>query len=86
MINHEHFRAEVDADAISATRKKTSLDAMLLELPPEEAHQLRVEFIAIISAVKEMCARGEDFQSIRDFVRTRLEQNQMDWKRLHGVS
>ncbi|TIL84652.1 MAG: hypothetical protein E5Y73_32330 [Mesorhizobium sp.] len=73
------------ADAIPAMREKTSLDAMLLDLPPEEAHRLRVEMIAIIAAVKEMCARGEDFQTIRDFVRTRSQQNEMDWKRERGI-
>ncbi|PAQ01549.1 hypothetical protein LRP31_18850 [Mesorhizobium mediterraneum] len=73
------------ADAIPAMREKTSLDAMLLDLAPEEAHRLRVEMIAIIAAVKEMCARGEDFQTIRNFVRTRSQQNQMDWKRERGI-
>lgn len=77
----------IDATAapIPDTREKTSLDAMLLELPPEEAHRLRVEFIAILSAVKEMCARGDDFQTIRNFVRTRCQQNHMDWKRARGI-
>jgi hypothetical protein len=73
------------ADAIPATRKKDSIDAMLLQLPPAEAERLRVEFIALIGAVREMCARGEDRQSIRDFIRTRLQQNQMDWKRERGI-
>ncbi|RWK49417.1 MAG: hypothetical protein EOR47_14160 [Mesorhizobium sp.] len=67
------------------TRKRTSLDAMLLELPPEEAQRLRIEILAILAAVKVMCARGEDFQTIRNFVRTRCEQNHMDWKREHGL-
>ncbi|RWK44341.1 MAG: hypothetical protein EOR45_38935, partial [Mesorhizobium sp.] len=40
------------AEAIPVTREKTSLDAMLLELPPEEAHRLRIEILAIIAAVK----------------------------------
>ncbi|WP_192365885.1 hypothetical protein [Mesorhizobium mediterraneum] len=77
----------IDATAapIPGTRTKTSLDAMLLELPPAEANQLRIELLAIIAAVKERCARGDDFQSIRDFVRTRLQQNQMDWKRARGI-
>jgi hypothetical protein len=85
MINHEHFRAQVDADAIQATGKKDSLDAMLLQLPPAEAERLRVEFMALIGAVREMSARGEDRQSIRDFIRTRLQQNQMDWKRSRQI-
>ncbi|RWN56423.1 hypothetical protein [Mesorhizobium sp.] len=72
------------ADAIPSTGKE-SLDALLLQLPPEEAHRLRIEFIAIISTVREMCARGEDRQSIRDFVRTRCQQNEMDWKREQGI-
>ncbi|SJM28995.1 hypothetical protein [Mesorhizobium delmotii] len=71
--------------AIPATRKKTSLDAMLLDLPPEEAQRLRLEILAIIAAVKKMCARGDDFQTIRNFVRTRCEQNHMDWKRARGI-
>lgn len=74
-----------NAEAIPVTREKTSLDAMLLELPPEEAHRLRVEILAIIAAVNERCARGDDFQSIRDFIRTRCQQNQMDWKRARGI-
>ncbi|RUV75894.1 MAG: hypothetical protein EOR30_17245 [Mesorhizobium sp.] len=73
------------ADAIPATREKTSLDAMLLDLPPEEAQRLRLEILAIIAAVKTMCARGDDFQTIRNFVRTRCQQNQMDWKRERGI-
>ncbi|RUV54305.1 hypothetical protein EOA85_25365 [Mesorhizobium sp. M5C.F.Ca.IN.020.29.1.1] len=73
------------ADAIPATREKTSLDAMLLELPPEEAQRLRIEILAILAAVKTMCARGDDFQTIRNFVRTRCEQNHMDWKRERGI-
>ncbi|TIY05710.1 MAG: hypothetical protein E5V22_06305 [Mesorhizobium sp.] len=81
-------------DAIPATAvptfakdswKKHSLDAMLLDLPPEEAHRLRIEILAIIAAVKTMCARGDDFQTIRNFVRTRCEQNHMDWKRERGI-
>ncbi|MER8484617.1 hypothetical protein [Mesorhizobium sp. M1322] len=64
---------DVTAAPIPATRTKTSLDAMLLDLPPEEAHRLRIEILAIIAAVKEMCARGDDFQTIRDFVRTRCQ-------------
>lgn len=73
------------ADAIPATREKTSLDAMLLQLPPEEAHRLRIEILAILAAVKKMCARGDDFPTIRNFVRTRCQQNQMDWKRERGI-
>ncbi|RWO82544.1 hypothetical protein [Mesorhizobium sp.] len=73
------------ADAIPATRTKTSLDAMLLELPPEEAHRLRIEILAILAAVKKMCARGDDFPTIRNFVRTRCQQNEMDWKRARGL-
>ncbi|RWK66096.1 MAG: hypothetical protein EOR49_03280 [Mesorhizobium sp.] len=77
----------IDATAapIPAMRTKTSLDAMLLDLPPEEAQRLRLEIFAIIAAVKERCARGDDFQSIRDFVRTRCQQNEMDWKRERGI-
>ncbi|RWO31614.1 MAG: hypothetical protein EOS10_14785 [Mesorhizobium sp.] len=75
---------ELDAGAIPSTGKE-SLDALLLQLPPEEAHRLRIEFIAIISTVREMCARGEDRQLIRDFVRTRCQQNEMDWKREQGI-
>ncbi|MCF6111303.1 hypothetical protein [Mesorhizobium muleiense] len=73
------------ADAIPVMRENTSLDAMLLELPPEEAHRLRLEIIAIIAAVKKMCARGDDFPTIRNFVRARCQQNQMDWKRARGI-
>ncbi|RWJ37455.1 hypothetical protein [Mesorhizobium sp.] len=73
------------ADAIPVTREKTSLDAMLLELPPEEAHRLRIEILAILVAVKKMRARGDDFQTIRNFVRTQCQQNHMDWKRERGI-
>lgn len=73
------------ADAIPVTREKTSLDAMLLDLPPEEAQRLRLEIFAIIAAVKERCARGDDFESIRNFVKTRCEQNRLDWMRARGI-
>ncbi|MCF6112369.1 hypothetical protein [Mesorhizobium muleiense] len=73
------------ADAIPVTREKTSLDAMLLDLPPEEAQRLRLEILAILAAVKTMCARGDDFQTIRNFVRTQGQQNEMAWKRERGL-
>lgn len=75
----------VPEDAMTATWKKTSLDAMLLELPPTEAERFRVEFIALIGAIREMCAPGEDRQSTSDFIRTQLQQNQTDWQRERGL-
>ncbi|RWI80805.1 hypothetical protein [Mesorhizobium sp.] len=72
------------ADAIPSTGRE-SLDALLLQFPPEEAHRLRIEILAILAAVKKMCARGDDFQTIRNFVRTQCQQNHMDWKRERGI-
>lgn len=80
-----HATTAPSAAAAIPSTGRASLDAKLLLLPPEEAHRLRIEFIAIISTVREMCVRGEDRQSIRDFVITRCEQNEMAWKRERGI-